>query len=63
MANYRLELPAQRITLDPIRHVAAIASTSGNRTVRIHKGHIGFDVFETIFKVFVGSATPLAIYP
>jgi len=62
MANYGLELPTERISLDPVGHVASIASTRCDCIVCVHKRHIFFDVFKTIFEVFVRPATPLAVY-
>lgn len=62
MANYGLELPAKRISLDPVGHIASIASTRSDCIVCVHKRHVFFDVLKTIFEVFVRSATPLAVY-
>jgi len=62
MTNYGLKFPTQRISLDPVRHIASIASSRSDCVIRIHKRHIFFDVFKAIFEVFVRSAAPLAIY-
>jgi hypothetical protein len=62
LAYYRPELPAERISLDPVRHVASIAATRSDCIVSVHKRHIVFDVFKTIFEVFVRSTAPFAVY-
>ena len=62
MANYGLELPAKRISLDPVSHIASIASACSDCIICVYKWHILFDVFKTIFEVFIRSATPFAVY-
>lgn len=53
MTDQRLELPPQRIALDPIDHITPITRTKRDRTFRIRIRHMRLDVFEQHLQVLV----------
>ena len=61
MADQRLELPTQGVSLDPIDHVSSVASTKCNRVIGIHIIHVRLDVLEEHLQVFVRPSSILVV--
>ena len=54
------DLASQRISIDPIDHIATVTATSADRIIKVYPRHV-FQVFETIDDILIGQATPRAM--
>ena len=59
--DQRLELAAERMALDPIHHVAAVAGAQADGAAGIDVRHVLLDVFEALDEILVGQAAPLLL--
>ena len=55
----RLELAPERVALDPVHHVAAVAGPQRNGAAGVDVRHVLLDVCESVDEVFVGESAPL----
>ena len=58
MTDERFKLPAQRVPLDPIHHVPAVAGAQGDGVVGVDEGKLVLDVREPAHEIFIWKPAP-----